>query len=100
MASLYALEALRALLASRSSESSRSFGHHFLMFLRLMMSKRGSPLQFYMVGTFFSNWLWTAGHLQSNSISDGYELTTLPSNLTLIKALLILPKHTTQITST
>src|SRR5258708_11971832 len=32
MASLYALEALRALLASRSSESSRSFGHCFLMY--------------------------------------------------------------------
>src|SRR5260221_8710091 len=33
MASLYALEALRAPLASRSSESSRSFGHRFLMHL-------------------------------------------------------------------
>ena len=62
-----------------------------------MVSKRGSPLQFYMVGTFFSNWLWTAGHLQSNSTSDGYELTKLPFDLSFIKALLMHSKMTISI---
>jgi len=56
-----------------------------------------SPLQFYMVGAFFSNWLWTAGHLQSNSISDGYELTKLPFDLSFIKALLMHSKMTISI---